>query len=360
MQFRLLGILSSASGALMGPVQYAATLRPDEAWTAPPPSAHGRRPPGVPAPGASREPDGAGSGGDPATPVALVVGENTITVVVTAPDARYTRTYTVTVTREAAVAVTLSATPNPVGEGSSVTVTATLAKALSEDVTIPLTVTGGTSEDGDHGTLSSLAIPAGGTSTSGTITTSDDTDEDDETFTVALGTLSSGLTAGTASSVQVTISDDDPQQGSGTPTPVVTVPAKYGALIVKVQGWRDDPRYSSNKAHTDRWDRVLLALGQSVSDSSLQPMTAAEAQGYADRGWTRWVEVAAALREIEGGGTSTPVVTVAGIAPVRARRAMRAGAMRWAARRRWRCPMRGSRSRTASRCGGSRARARGA
>ncbi len=256
------------------------------------------------------------NGGDPATPVQLAVGENTITVVVTAPDARYKRTYTVTVTREAAVAVTLSATPNPVGEGSSVTVTATLAKALSEDVTIPLTVTGGTSEDGDHGTLSSLAIPAGGTSTSGTITTSDDTDGDDETFTVALGTLSSGLTAGTASSVQVTISDDDPQQGSGTSTPVVTVPAKYGTLIVKVQGWRDDPRYSSNKAHTDRWDRVLLVLGQSVSDSSLQPMTAAEAQGYADRGWTRWVEVAAALRGIEGGGTSTPVVTVAGNAPV--------------------------------------------
>ncbi len=42
------------------------------------------------------------NGGDPSTPVALVVGENTIVVVVTAPDARYTRTYTVTVTREAA------------------------------------------------------------------------------------------------------------------------------------------------------------------------------------------------------------------------------------------------------------------
>ncbi len=42
------------------------------------------------------------NGGDPATPVALAVGKNTIVVVVTAPDARYTRTYTVTVTREAA------------------------------------------------------------------------------------------------------------------------------------------------------------------------------------------------------------------------------------------------------------------
>ena len=42
------------------------------------------------------------NGGDPSTPVALAVGENTIVVVVTAPDARYTRTYTLTVTREAA------------------------------------------------------------------------------------------------------------------------------------------------------------------------------------------------------------------------------------------------------------------
>ena len=42
------------------------------------------------------------NGGDPATPVALAVGENTITVVVTAEDGRHTRTYTVTVTRAAA------------------------------------------------------------------------------------------------------------------------------------------------------------------------------------------------------------------------------------------------------------------
>ncbi len=44
------------------------------------------------------------NGGDPSTPVSLAVGKNTIVVVVTAPDAGYTRTYTVTVTREAAPA----------------------------------------------------------------------------------------------------------------------------------------------------------------------------------------------------------------------------------------------------------------
>ena len=67
--------------------------------------------------------------------------------------------------------------------------------------------------------------------------------------------------------------------------------------------WRNDPQWVSEKAHTDRWDRALLAFGETVADTSLSPMTADEAQELADRGdaWSRWVEVAAALREIEAG-----------------------------------------------------------
>ena len=76
---------------------------------------------------------------------------------------------------------------------------------------------------------------------------------------------------------------------------------KYADLIAKVKEWRDDPCCASNKAHTDRWDRTLLAFGESVADGTLTPMTADEAQTYADRGWTRWVEVTAALREMEAG-----------------------------------------------------------
>ena len=81
----------------------------------------------------------------------------------------------------------------------------------------------------------------------------------------------------------------------------------HAGLIAKVREWRDDPCCAYHKPHTDRWDRVLLALGETVADASLAPMGAAEAQGYADRGWTRWVEVAAALRQIENGGTQPPV-----------------------------------------------------
>ncbi len=48
--------------------------------------------------------------------------------------------------------------------------------------------------------------------------------------------------------------------------------------------WRKDPRYVNDKAHTDRWNWALLAFGDTVSGSSLTPMSVAEAQGYADRG----------------------------------------------------------------------------
>ena len=105
--------------------------------------------------------------------------------------------------------VTLSASPNPVTEGQSVTVTATLSRALSSNVTIPVSVTRGTSESGDHGTLASITIPANAISGTGTITTNQDTDYEDETFTVSLDTanLPSSVTAGSPSSVPVTIND---------------------------------------------------------------------------------------------------------------------------------------------------------
>ena len=48
--------------------------------------------------------------------------------------------------------------------------------------------------------------------------------------------------------------------------------------------------------HVDRWHRVLAALGV---DNGHTPMQASEAQGYVDRGWTRWEPVAVALAAIE-------------------------------------------------------------
>ena len=76
--------------------------------------------------------------------------------------------------------------------------------------------------------------------------------------------------------------------------------APYADLISQMHDWRNDPQWVSYKSHTDRWDRALMAFGETVSDSSLTAMTASEAQGYADASWgARWVPVAEALHEIE-------------------------------------------------------------
>ena len=78
--------------------------------------------------------------------------------------------------------------------------------------------------------------------------------------------------------------------------------APHADLIAQMRQWREDPEWRTHKAHTDRWDRALLAFGQTVDDTTLSAMTVAEAQAFADRGWTRWTEVAQAMRELESAG----------------------------------------------------------
>ena len=125
--------------------------------------------------------------------------------------------------------VSLSVSPNPVTEGVGVTVTAALSRALSGEVTIPLAVTRDTSEPGDHGTLSEIAVAAGETSGTGTIATHRDADPYDETFTVALGTLPSQVRAGSPASVTVRI-DDDAVVGAAPAPEVAFFPGASGAL----------------------------------------------------------------------------------------------------------------------------------
>ena len=253
---------------------------------------------------------------------------------------------------------------------ATVTVTLSAPWDGERDVVIPLTGTHGTSEAGDWGFESqNITIRRGHSTGTARIFVWPDDDSDDETMTVGLGTLPRGarqfarateLTAGTPNSVTLTITDDDgaggqqqqsgaggqqQQSGAGgdgdggilelvdgsggdggtlelvdgsgprqTDRPPVTV-HRYAALVAQMREWRNDPKWVHAKDHTDRWDRALKAFGETVADASLTAMTAAEAQGYADRGWTRWVEVAEALRQIESDGVQAaapepPVVTV--------------------------------------------------
>ena len=146
--------------------------------------------------------------------------------------------------------VSLSAAPTTVNEGSSVTVTATLSAALGADVTIPLTIT--SSDTSAHGTLAGIAITAGSTSGSGTITTTQDADAVHETFTVSLGTLPSSVGAGSPSSVTITINDDEATT-SALP-PYASEVVWESALTVRDYGWDEEPTGSPlgcSSAYTD-------------------------------------------------------------------------------------------------------------
>ncbi len=127
--------------------------------------------------------------------------------------------------------VSLSTNPNPVTEGSDVTVTATLSKALADTmgtmpVTIPVTITAGTAESGDFGSLASITIARAQSSGTGIIsTTNDAVDEDNETFSVELGTLPMGFLAGSPNSVGVTITDNDTKGVTVSPTSVTVTEA---------------------------------------------------------------------------------------------------------------------------------------
>ena len=143
------------------------------------------------------------------------LNDETVTVALGAPlpvEVKPGTPSNVTVTIEDATPqVTLSAAPNPVAEGSSATVKATLSKAWSANLTIPLSVTAGSAESGDYTAPSSVAIKAGETSGAAALSTADDSDLDDETLTVALGSLPAGIVAGSPSSVAVAIRDKTPK-----------------------------------------------------------------------------------------------------------------------------------------------------
>ena len=193
-----------------------------------------------------------------------------------------------------------------VTEGTAAGFTLAASPAPAADLAVAVTVTG----TGDVANASQLGartvtIPAGFESVSFTVATVDDaTDEPDGSVSAALGT-GTGYTVGDAASASVAVADDDETQHQV----VGTGGGPYAALIAQMYEWRNDPRYVNHKSHTDRWDRALLAFGETVADGTLTAMSAAEAQAFADRGWTRWAEVAQALWQIAG-GRPTPVPAI--------------------------------------------------
>ena len=226
--------------------------------------------------------------------------------------------------------VSLSAGPgNVLNEGEEGYVRVRMSRVVYGDVSIPLTYTPGTAEPADYSGPVSLTITRPPTDANrGVITIPEDGDSGDgeewEDFTVSINAsaLPNWLTAGSfegnggwGTSYEFTIHDTTPASGQhqaggqnspcdncgtgGDTGAVAQGQGKYADLIAQMKEWRNDPEWSHQKAHTDRWDRALLAFGETVDDATLTPMTAAEAQGFADRGWERWVEVAEALWELQ-------------------------------------------------------------
>ncbi len=123
------------------------------------------------------------------------------------------------------VMVNLSAAPNPVDEGESVMVTVTLSEVHDTEVMIPLMVEDGTAGTQDYQASPPVQITINAGETRGDYsisTVADKIAEVDETFTVGLGLLPSGLAKGEQSLVKVTITDDD-EAGIATPPSVSVV-----------------------------------------------------------------------------------------------------------------------------------------
>ena len=143
--------------------------------------------------------------------VTSVGGNNTISdnVVISTSDAVQTIEVTET---EAAPTVSLSSTSTTMAEdGVPVVVTATLSNAAYEAVIVPLITSGTATEGSDYQVIGDIVIPAGSTTgTADIIPINDQSKEDTETISIALGTISGAdATASSAANLNVTLGDDD-------------------------------------------------------------------------------------------------------------------------------------------------------
>ena len=179
-------------------------------------------------------------------------------------------------------AVSVSAGADVTEGGDAVfTVTASPAPAAALSVTVTVATAG---EFGITAGTRTVPIPTTGSATLTLATANDEVDEPDGSVSVTVA-AGDGYTVGDPASGTVAIADDD------APPAVATVDP---ALLAQVRGYAAETHHG--QAHVDRWMRVLAAFGD---DNGYTAMTAAEAQVFADKGWQRWVPVAAALAALE-------------------------------------------------------------
>ena len=186
------------------------------------------------------------------------------------------------------------------GGDAAFTITASPAPAAELSVTVTVATAG---EFGVTAGSRPVTIPTTGSATLTLATANDGTDEPDGSVSVTVA-AGNGYTVGDPASGTVAIADDDPAP---------TVAAVDPALVAQVRGYAAETH--QGQEHVDRWKRVLAAFGD---DNGYTAMTAAEAQTHADKGWQRWVPVAAALAALEAAQQplTLPAVTVSAGADV--------------------------------------------
>ena len=191
-------------------------------------------------------------------------------------------------------AVTISADGTSVTEGGDATFTVSANPAPAFDLVVHVSAEEEMGAGDDRvavGHLGTVTIRAGTASATWTVTTTGD--EVARADGTVAARIQSGYdyTVGNPSSVTVTLLDDDGVTTQSVPDSVVGVDP---ALVALVRGYAAETW--KHPDHVKRWMRVLAAFGD---DNGYTPMTAAEAQTHADKGWQRWVPVAAALAALE-------------------------------------------------------------
>ena len=174
----------------------------------------------------------------------------------------------------------------------------TVASALADVSDLEVGATQEVSLSGVFSDADGDTLTINATSSDATITTAS-VSSDGSTLTVA------GVGVGTTT---ITVTAQDAGGSHVSDAFEVSVVKKYTSLIAQMYEWRNGPEAQQyGKPHTDRWDRALLAFGETVADATITPMTADEAQALADQDWgVRWVHVAAALKDLES-ATPQPV-----------------------------------------------------
>ena len=144
---------------------------------------------------------------------------------------------------DTAPTISLSSADQQLGESRGVaTITATLSAARGSALTVPLVFSGTARRDVDYSVSGALVIPAGELSGNITVTPIDDAlDENDETISIALGSVSGATPTGTTSNL-VTLLDDDATPTVSFATASNNQPEnkpKAGRLVLSTASGRD-------------------------------------------------------------------------------------------------------------------------